>query len=272
MGGEEAPPFKRALMAGGMAGFAVDVSLFPIDTVKTRLQSPKGFMGAGGFSGVYRGLGAAAAGSVPGAALFFSVYETTKHTIGAESVWGHVAAASMGELFACSIRVPVEVVKQQQQAGQVDKSLVKGARQVAAQSGVSGFYRGFFATVGREVPFAMIQMPLLEKMKAGWTSARGGEELTPPHVALCGSVCGGFAAGVTTPLDVVKTRLMLGADAQGVAYDKGAIECARRIVANEGPRALLSGISARVFWISLGGFLFFGAYDASSSTLKKLGH
>lgn len=268
---EAPPPFMRSLMAGGAAGFAVDVSLFPIDTVKTRLQASQGFVKAGGFSGVYRGLGAAAVGSVPGAALFFSVYEATKHAIGADSVSAHVAAASAGELTACSIRVPVEVVKQQQQAGQVSASLVAGAREVAAQAGARGFYRGFGATAAREVPFAMLQMPLLEKAKYYWTAARGGEPLAPAHVALCGSICGGFAAACTTPLDVVKTRLMLGSDAAGRPYDQGAAECVRRIYANEGPAAFMSGVSARVFWISLGGFLFFGAYDASTKGLRDAG-
>ena len=67
--------FLTALVAGGMAGTSVDIALFPIDTIKTRLQAPQGFLAAGGFRGIYQGLGAAAAGSAPGAALFFSVYE-----------------------------------------------------------------------------------------------------------------------------------------------------------------------------------------------------
>ena len=71
--------FLTALVAGGMAGTSVDVALFPIDTIKTRLQSPKGFLAAGGFRGIYQGLGAAALGSAPGAALFFSVYEVSYH-------------------------------------------------------------------------------------------------------------------------------------------------------------------------------------------------
>jgi len=49
-----------------MAGTAVDVALFPLDTIKTRLQSSQGFFKAGGFKGVYSGLSAAAAGSAPG--------------------------------------------------------------------------------------------------------------------------------------------------------------------------------------------------------------
>lgn len=67
--------FYTALVAGGCAGTSVDVALFPIDTLKTRMQSPQGFIKAGGFRGIYNGLGAAAAGSAPGAALFFSTYE-----------------------------------------------------------------------------------------------------------------------------------------------------------------------------------------------------
>ena len=51
-----------------------------IDTLKTRMQSPQGFLKAGGFRGIYNGLGAAAAGSAPGAALFFSTYEVRNQT------------------------------------------------------------------------------------------------------------------------------------------------------------------------------------------------
>ena len=49
-----------------MAGLMVDLSLFPIDTVKTRLQSEVGFYKAGGFRGIYAGLGSVAVGSAPG--------------------------------------------------------------------------------------------------------------------------------------------------------------------------------------------------------------
>lgn len=49
-----------------MAGTAVDVALFPLDTIKTRLQSSQGFFKAGGFRGIYKGLSAAAIGSAPG--------------------------------------------------------------------------------------------------------------------------------------------------------------------------------------------------------------
>lgn len=59
-------PGSHVSKAGGMAGTAVDVSLYPLDTIKTRLQSSKGFWKAGGFTGVYQGLSAAVVGSAPG--------------------------------------------------------------------------------------------------------------------------------------------------------------------------------------------------------------
>lgn len=73
--------FAVSLLSGGVAGTTVDVALYPLDTIKTRLQSPQGFLKAGGFKGVYKGLGAAALGSAPGASLFFATYEGLKNML-----------------------------------------------------------------------------------------------------------------------------------------------------------------------------------------------
>lgn len=107
--------------SGGTAGILVDCVLFPIDTLKTRLQSEKGFWRTGGFRNVYKGLAPVASGSAPTAALFFTTYEGTKKIlnkyIGHDYNYViHMTAASLGETTACSIRVPVEVVKQRRQA------------------------------------------------------------------------------------------------------------------------------------------------------------
>ena len=84
--------------------------------------------------------------------------------------------------------------------------------------------------------------------------------------ALCGSVSGAFAAAVTTPLDVIKTRLMLGDDGAGGKYT-GLINTGKRIVQEEGGAKLFSGIQPRVMWIGIGGFVFFGAYEQSKEFL-----
>jgi solute carrier family 25 S-adenosylmethionine transporter 26 len=261
-------PFTMALLAGACAGVSVDVSLYPIDTIKTRCQAQEGFFKAGGFTGIYRGLGAAALGSAPGAALFFSTYETVKPL--ARSALGDdrpVAvqgfAASSGECMACLVRVPTEVVKQRMQAGQYT-SLSGGARQLMSTEGIAGFYRGYFTTITREIPFALIQFPLWERMKkecAEWQ----GHETSAWQGALFGSASGAFAAAVTTPLDVAKTRIMLGQS------EAGFVGTIANVYKNEGARACFAGVEPRTFWIGLGGFVFFGAYEKATEVFRKSG-
>lgn len=48
----------------------MDAALFPLDTLKTRLQSPDGFIRSGGFRGVYSGLGPTVLGSAPTGEIF----------------------------------------------------------------------------------------------------------------------------------------------------------------------------------------------------------
>ena len=109
-------PVHRDVIAGGLAGFVVDVSLFPIDTIKTRFQSKTGFWAAGGLKHIYRGLPIVSAGSVPGSAIFFTTYEGIRRQKLANRqlsrIKDSILAPSIGEMAACLVRVPVEVVKQ----------------------------------------------------------------------------------------------------------------------------------------------------------------
>lgn len=291
---ERHTPFLISLISGGVAGLTVDLTLYPIDTLKTRLQSPQGFIKSGGFRGVYNGIGAVAIGSAPGAALFFSVYEYLKEAINnnnldVDPMWGHMIAASVGEATACLVRVPTEVLKQNMQtittaegsagggSSSQANSLVHTWKKIIAQKETNAFasslfgglYRGYGITLMREIPFAFIQFPIYEQMKVSWAKYQDVNQVSPVQAAVCGSVSGAIAAACTTPLDVIKTRLMIGKDNKGVLYHN-AVDVARRTIQEEGWRALLKGIEPRVMWISIGGFVFFGAYEECRSISMRI--
>lgn len=216
-------------------------------------------------------------GSVPGASLFFCTYDTSKRVLGggssSSSPWVHMISAAMGETTACLVRVPTENVKQKMQVGMYD-SLTDALRGVRAQR---GFYVGYGTTVMREIPFAFIQFPLWEKLKATWADAQSVPTVRPWQSALCGSVSGGIAAALTTPIDVAKTRLMLNQidhDASTTSPEAhrqrppGLARAIAQVYAQDGMSGLFRGIGPRVMWISIGGSVFFGAYEQAYRTMR----
>ncbi|EPX73095.1 S-adenosylmethionine transporter [Schizosaccharomyces octosporus yFS286] len=253
--------FFEALGSGICAGLAVDLSLFPVDTLKTRLQAKGGFLANGGFQGVYRGLGSILVGSAPGASLFFTTYETMKtklHHSGlalSEPVI-HMTSGSMGEIAACLVRVPTEVIKQRAQAsgGTLSSRNVLQTIWKSEQS-LRSLYSGYGITIMREIPFTLIQFPLWEYLKKTWRTSNNREKNMAHEAALSGSLAGGIAAALTTPLDVIKTRIMLSQ--KRTSY----VSTVKNIIQLEGGRALFSGIVPRVLWLSGGGAIFLGFYD-----------
>lgn len=220
-------------------------------------------------------------GSAPGAALFFVTYDGMKRALAPavrtarnaegkaykvsekEGAFVHMAAASAGEVAACAVRVPTEVVKQRAQAVQYPSSAaalmgILGQRKTIGLTGMwRELYRGWSITIMREVPFTVIQFPLWEGLKS-WSLARSGsgrKQVSAGESAIFGSIAGAIAAGVTTPLDVLKTRLML-------AREKiPATQMLSNILRESGPGAFFSGIGPRVMWISIGGAVFLGSYQ-----------
>ncbi|XP_075369734.1 mitochondrial S-adenosylmethionine carrier protein isoform X4 [Mycteria americana] len=242
-----------ALAAGGIAGVSVDLILFPLDTVKTRLQSPQGFRKAGGFRGIYAGVPSTAIGSFPNAAAFFITYENVKSMLhhGSTSYLTpatHMVAASLGEVVACLIRVPSEVVKQRAQVSPPSSTL-----------------RILSHTLYHEIPFSLLQFPLWESLKDLW-SWKQGHVVDSWQSAVCGAFAGGFAAAVTTPLDVAKTRIML-AKAGSSNASGNVLAALGGIWRTQGLSGLFAGVVPRMAAISLGGFIFLGTYEKTRQLL-----
>nr|CAI5843581.1 unnamed protein product [Callosobruchus analis] len=265
------------LKGGGVAGLFVDMVLFPLDTLKTRLQAEQGFKKAGGFKGVYKGIGPQAIGSAPQAALFFLTYESIKYFSEplVPKPWMpgiYMLGASISEVAACLVRVPIEVVKQRRQTQLDNKSSLKIAFSAYKEDGIKkGLYRGFGSTIIREIPFSVIQFPILEYLKCTYrTRYKNNIPLESWEVAVCGSIAGGFSAAVTTPLDVAKTRIMLADKSVLDLHKMTVLKTLKNIYTKEGIVGLFSGVVPRTIWITVGGYIFFGSYDFSKNMCETL--
>lgn len=276
------PSFLNSLFSGAFAGIMVDTVLYPIDTIKTRLQAKEGFIKSGGFTGLYKGMSSAALGAVPGAALFFVGYDYSRNFLSNSNsmglfqnanstglnLQGEILASCIGEIAACLVRCPTENVKQNAQVSkntstfQIFKNILK------ERGGVSGLYRGYFTLVCREVPFSMIQMPLWQSLKRENSILHNtvNSNLVP---GIAGSISGSIAAFLTTPIDVAKTRQMLDSGkSKDMKYQKGLAQYLREIYRIEGVSGLFKGAATRITWIALGGFIFLGGYDLASKNMN----
>ncbi|XP_061972827.1 S-adenosylmethionine carrier 1, chloroplastic/mitochondrial [Populus nigra] len=258
----------EGVIAGGTAGVVVETALYPIDTIKTRLQAARG----GGkimLKGLYSGLAGNLAGVLPASALFVGVYEPTKQKLLKTfpenlSAVAHLTAGAVGGIAASLIRVPTEVVKQRMQTGQFT-SAPDAVRLIVSKEGFKGFYAGYGSFLLRDLPFDAIQFCIYEQLRIGYRVA-AQRELNDPENAAIGAFAGALTGAITTPLDVIKTRLMV----QGSANQyKGIVDCVSTVVREEGPTALLKGIGPRVLWIGIGGSIFFGVLERTKRLLAQ---
>lgn len=258
--------FLRSLLAGGMAGCSVDLVLFPLDSLKTRLQAFKSGQTLS-FKNPYSGLASTMLASFPCAATFWATYMTAKRTFRSALPDLHPAAihllsAACGSTATSLVRTPFEVVKQQMQLG-LYTSNTKTLKGIIAHNGALGLFAGFGSLVMREIPFDAIQFLTYERLK--YADYGGGERGVAASLAN-GAMAGGLAAFVTTPIDVVKTRLMT--QRKDSRYT-GVWQAIGLIYKQEGLAGLWSGWKIRLLYITTGGMLFFGTFEAANKSLAQ---
>lgn len=125
--------------------------------------------------------------------------------------------------------------------------------------------QGYGSFLLRDLPFDALQFCMYEQLRMGYKLA-ARRDLTDPENAVIGAFAGALTGAITTPLDVIKTRLMV--QGSGNQY-KGIVDCVQTIVREEGSSALLKGIGPRVLWIGIGGSIFFGVLERTKRLLEQ---
>lgn len=251
------------------------------------------------------------------AGAFFTTYESVKSVLKKANTYNgsspmvpqpviHSVASATAELVSCFILTPAEVLKQNAQmirqpsASSSSKSSTLQRTSVTMQAlkqfkRPSQLWTGYTALAARNLPFTAMQFPLFEhlkemakdyrKRKATYT---GSLLETGVITGLSAGSAGALAAWITTPVDVVKTRLMLKAAEAGsegnatkkaeiakgqgrppneLASKKGVIrrggfQVAREVLTENGIKGLFRGAALRSCWTFLGSGLYLGVYES----------
>lgn len=237
------------LQAGAFAGISVNLLTFPLDTLKTRLQSPSFRNLHGNATNLanralwrkpYQGVGTVMLVAVPSSGVFFMTYESMKYLLGGSSSLEarvtlpqsavHALSSSIAQLVNCAVLAPAEVLKQNAQMVNAHHNAASGSPSPIMsvlrrlRQHPSKLWSGYTALVARDLPFTALHFPAFEKLKEMLLKRqirlREGDGTSigimkqASIAAVSAGVAGGAAAWVTTPFDVIKTQMMLQAGTQ----------------------------------------------------------
>jgi len=212
------------MTAGALAGIMEHCVMFPIDTVKTRMQSLSaesyqtirgGMMKMVSTEGLSRpvwGMSAVIIGAGPAHALYFSAYEAIKRAGShgqkkgtLQTTLTNAAAGCGATLLHDSVMVPADVIKQRMQMFNCKyRSCFNCIYKLYSNEGIRPFYRSFSTQLAMNLPFHAIHIVTYEKMHEIFNPNR---EYNPSVHMAGGAIAGSVAAVATNPLDMCKTVL-----------------------------------------------------------------
>ncbi|KAG2155496.1 mitochondrial carrier domain-containing protein [Suillus clintonianus] len=259
-----------SFVQGGIAGALGATIVYPIDMGKMQNQrstvvgqmlyknsidcAQKIFRNEG-LMGFYRGLGPQLIGVAPEKAIKLTVNDLVRgramdpETGRIKLGWELVAGGTAG---GCQVIFtnPLEIVKIrlqiQGEAAKLEGAVKNGAVHIVRQLGVVGLYKGASACLLRDIPFSAIYFTAYSHLKKDvFHEGYNGKQLSFLETLGAAAVAGMPAAYLTTPADVVKTRLQVEAR-QGQTHYKGLTDAFVKINKEEGFKALFKGGPARI--------------------------
>ncbi|MED6218210.1 hypothetical protein PIB30_024849 [Stylosanthes scabra] len=289
--------FWQYMVAGSIAGSVEHMAMFPVDTLKTRMQAlattssllpPFGLrqslasiLKLEGPSSLYRGISAMALGAGPAHAVYFSVYEFCKQAFSSSSITTnkysslvHAASGVCATVTSDAVFTPMDVVKQRLQLKSSPyKGVVDCVTRVAREEGVGAFFKSYRTTVVMNAPFTAVHFAAYEAAKKGLVevSPESADDGRWVVHATAGGSAGALAAVVTTPLDVVKTQLQC----QGVCgcdrFSSNSIgHVIERVIRKDGYRGLMRGYVPRMLFHAPAAAICWSTYEASKSFFHNL--
>uniref|UniRef100_A0A3P9B0H3 Solute carrier family 25 member 12 n=1 Tax=Maylandia zebra TaxID=106582 RepID=A0A3P9B0H3_9CICH len=252
---------------GSIAGATGATAVYPIDLVKTRMQNQRStgsFVGElmyknsfdcakkvlryEGFFGFYRGLVPQLIGVAPEKAIKLTVNDFVRDKFTEKDdtipLFAEIMAGGCAGASQVIFTNPLEIVKiRLQVAGEITTGPRVSALSVVRDLGFFGLYKGAKACFLRDIPFSAIYFPVYAHTKTQLADEQG--RLGPLQLLSAGAIAGIPAASLVTPADVIKTRLQVAARAGQTTYS-GVIDCFKKILREEGFRALWKGAGARM--------------------------
>ncbi|CAI7610463.1 unnamed protein product [Penicillium glandicola] len=215
----------------------------------------------------------------------------------------HGIASSAGEMVSCLMLTPAEVLKQNAQMIQGSQTNNSAMRQVLLRFRRHPWrlWSGYTALVGRNLPTTALQFPLFEYVRSYLIDRRRQRKATnsntgrPPSeqsdqlveraglTGIAAAFSGTIAATVTTPIDVIKTRVMLSASDAGtsgsevvsseartkIKPSKSLISVGRDIIRYEGISGLFKGGLIRAGWTAIALGLYLSLYEGGRFYLEN---
>ena len=278
--------YLRPPLVGGLSGLAADIATHPISTIKTRLQV-QGASGAAyqtpvacarqmvateGASSLFQGIGAILGAAPFASALYFSGIEASKGLLG-EGDLAMFAAGFGGQLCGSLAWVPMDVVKERLQiegsatSTESYGSSLRCLRGIVSHEGLYGLYRAYWIHQWTWAPFNGLYWLLYGRSKSILEDTNSFS--SAPIFLLSSLNAGVVASVVTSPLDLVKTRLQVQMANPDLFEFDGALGCARAVLQKEGVSAFFDGVVARCCWLTPRYVIAVSSYEYISAALQS---